>query len=120
MSTIDPSLFQSALSPQDQLDESLLGATVDPGAGSLGAGSLGGAANLEESPQQQADATLLELTHASQTQFNTEAFFGAPKSLLDTQQMVSTLVNSVATDVTEYAATAQQLSARSVLGLLKP
>jgi hypothetical protein len=116
MAAIDPTLFQSALSPQDLLDEQLLGETIDPQAGA----ALGAKANLQESPQQQADATLLALTTASQTQFNTEAFYGVPTSIIHTEQLVSTMVNSVATNATEYAATAQQLSAEAVLKLLAP
>lgn len=115
MSPIDASLFHSALSPQDLMDEALLGATVDPAA----TGSLGTGQGLEESPQEQADATLLSLTHASQAQLNTEAFYGVPASLLDIQQMVDTMVNSVSTSVTQYAATAETLSHNEVFDLLR-
>lgn len=98
------------------MDEALLGDIADPSAG----GAQGGRLAPEQSPQEQAAATYLTLTQASQSRAQTEAFYGMPSSLLDIQQMVDTMVNSMSASVTQYAASAEELSRDTIVGLLRP
>lgn len=111
---MDPSLFSIAPSPRDLLEESVLGGRT------LESGVLGGvvsAERLQESPQELADDTLVEFTSAAQNWFNTERTDGVPEDDLSVQEMLSTLVGSMATNATEAAATAAQLSQQAVISL---
>jgi len=102
------------------LDEALLGAAADSNGGTPVGIMPGTLSSAEQSPQEQALATFLSLTRASQTRLNTEAFYGVPASLRETQGIVDTLVNSMSASVTRYAAMAEDLSNNEVLDLLRP
>ncbi len=117
MPPINTDLFETALSPQDQLDESLAQASLDGGSAQAGGPEATG-----ESPQQLAEETFVDLTKASQAQVNEEIFFDEdPPDIIGTQEMVSTLVNSMSAGVTEAEAEAlQQVSPGSALSLLEP
>jgi hypothetical protein len=117
MTAVDPSLFSIAPSPQDLLEESVLGGrALENGV----LGGVGNAAGLQESPQELADDTLVEFTRAAQNWFNTEREDGVPQDELSVQEMLSTLVGSMATNATEAAATAAQLSQQAVVSLTQP
>lgn len=118
MSPINTERFDTALPPQDQLDEALAERSDD---GDRFAAS-GQAASDRESPQELADDTFVDLTAASQKQIGEEIFFDedTPETI-DTQEMVSTLVNSVSASVTEAEAAALlQVSPGTALSLLEP
>jgi hypothetical protein len=117
MTAVDPSLFSIAPSPQDLLEESVLGGQT------LANGVLGGvrsAEGLQESPQELADDTLVEFTRAAQNWFNQERSDGVPEDDLNVQEMMSTLVGSMTANATEAAATAAQISQQAVVSLIQP
>jgi hypothetical protein len=117
MSAVDPSLFSIAPSPQDLLEESVLGGqTLENGVLS----EVGSAEGLQESPQELADDTLVEFTRAAQNWFNQERTDGVPQDELSVQEMLSTLVGSMSANATEAAATAAQISQQAVVSLTQP
>ncbi len=117
MSVVDPSLLGIAPSPQDLLEESVLGGrTLANGV----LGGLGDAKGIQESPPELADDTLVEFTRAAQNWFNTERSDGVPQDELSVQETLSTLVGSMTANATEAAATAAQLSQQAVVSLTRP
>jgi hypothetical protein len=115
MPAINTDLFDTALSPQDQLDESL--AQASAGSGDRASQADG----LQESPQELAEETFTDLSRASLDQVNQEQFFDeATPETIEDQEMAATLVNSVSASVTESEAGAlQQVSPGRVLSLLE-
>jgi hypothetical protein len=117
MTAVNPSLFSIAPSPQDLLEESVLGGqTLANGV----LGGVGSAEGLQESPQELADDTLVEFTRAAQNWFNQERTDGVPEDDLNVQEMMSTLVGSMTANATEAAATAAQISQQAVVSLIQP
>jgi hypothetical protein len=117
MTSVDPSLFSIAPSPQDLLEESVLGGqTLANGV----LGDVGSAAAPQESAQEHADDTLVEFTRAAQNWFNQERSAGVPEDDLNVQEMMSTLVGSMTANATEAAASAAQISQQAVVSLIQP
>jgi hypothetical protein len=115
MATISTDLFAAALSPQDQLDESLAQARV------ASSGQADPTEGLDESPQELAAETFTDLSQVSLDQVDRKEFLDeATPQTIEDQQMTATLVNSVSAGVTESEAQAlQPVSPGRVLSLLR-
>lgn len=114
MTTVDPSLFELAPSPQDLLEEERVAAGV------LGGGlqrAAGAPSRPQESPAELADDALVQFTSAAQNWFNTEHADGVPSSVISVQSMLSTLVGSMTANATEAMATAAEMDPHAALSL---
>ena len=117
MAIVSAQLFDTALSPQDQLDEQLAQASLGGGGA-----QTGGAAAADESPQELAEETFTDLSRASQAQITQERFFDEDsQETIEDQEMASTLVNSVSASVIGSEAEAlMSVSPSRALSLLEP
>ncbi len=116
MSFIDTQLFDTALSLRDQLDEQLAQSSL------TGQTAQAGGMNADGGPQELAEETFTDLSQASQAQISREQFFDEdPPDIIDDQEMMSTLTNSISASVVgSEAAGLRKFSPATALGLLEP